>query len=264
MRIVKLCLLIAIPVIITAVGRAKNSDIKINRCEIQIPRKSSPLRHLTIAVAADFHLKDLTDRDFMDHFVAKMNSLNADILLMPGDILEGDRQGKERGEFELEFHKVKTRYGLYACMGNHDSHGWKGKIDFFPDAGIVLLQDTAVVVGNAFTLVGRNDSHDERRKPIAKLMSMASDTLPVIVLDHRPTDLDNIGATRADISVSGHTHGGQLYPLNYITDMVYGMSWGYKKIGNTHAFVTSGIQEWGPPVRTVAESEIMVIDVDLN
>jgi uncharacterized protein len=264
MRIAELCLLICIPVIITAVGWAKNANIEINRYHIQIAQKSSPLRHLRIAVAADFHLKDLTDRDFMEHFVEKINSLDADILLMPGDILEGDRQGEELGEFERQFHRVKTRYGLFASMGNHDSHGWRERIDFFPNSGITLLRDSVAVAGNAFTLIGRNDSHNDRRKSIAELMRAVSDSLPVIVLDHRPTDLDNIGATHADISVSGHTHGGQLFPLNYITDIVYKVSRGYGKIGNTHVFVTSGIQQWGPAVRTVGDSEIMVIDVDFK
>ena len=109
-----------------------------------------------------------------------------------------------------------------------------------------------------------NDQRFTRRKPVADLMTTLPDTLPVIVLDHRPADLQNISAAGADILVSGHTHDGQLFPFNYIADRIYEVSWGYKKINNTHVFVTSGIQLWGPPVRTTGDSEMMVIDVVLT
>jgi predicted MPP superfamily phosphohydrolase len=86
--------------------------------------------------------------------------------------------------------------------------------------------------------------------------------LPIIMLDHRPPDLGHVSNTNADVQVSGHTHHGQLFPLNYITSNIYDLSWGHKKTNNTHLFVTSGIQSWGPAVKTVGTSEIMVIDIN--
>jgi predicted MPP superfamily phosphohydrolase len=70
-----------------------------------------------------------------------------------------------------------------------------------------------------------------------------------------------VSKTRADVQLSGHTHNGQLFPINLITGKVYELSWGYMKKGNTNFFVTSGIRLWGPPVRTTGKSEIVVINI---
>lgn len=86
-------------------------------------------------------------------------------------------------------------------------------------------------------------------------------SLPVIVLEHRPTDLDNISRSSADMLLSGHTHNGQLFPVNFIAKGRYELSWGYKLKNGTHVFVTSGIQVWGPPFRTAGASEILVVNV---
>jgi len=92
-------------------------------------------------------------------------------------------------------------------------------------------------------------------------MKMEMDLLPVILVDHRPTEMDQVSKTAVDVQLSGHTHNGQLFPINLIIKTMYELSWGHQKLGNTHFFVTSGIRLWGPPVRTTGKSEIMVIDV---
>jgi hypothetical protein len=263
-RIIILLLLFSIPTGVVLAGLWNNNTIRVNEYSIQVPRRSSPLHHLKIALASDFHLKKQTNRHFMERFTQTVNGLNADILLIPGDVLEGDRQGERLEEFEQQFREVRTTYGSFACPGNHEYYGRRSRPEFFTKSGIVLLQDTSLVIHNSFTIVGRNDNHSDRRTPIGDLMHSAPDTLPVIVLDHRPTDLDAISRTNADIVLCGHTHDGQLFPLNLITNRVYEISWGYKKIWNSNVFVTCGIQLWGPPVRTAGESEIMLIDVEFT
>ncbi len=261
-RTARLSLLLIIPFIILIVGAVQYSDIKVNEYRIQIPQKDSPLHHLKIALASDFHLKEITAKSFMERFTAKVNALNVDILLLPGDILEGDRQNGQLEEFERQFRNIRTKYGTYATLGNHEFYRRNVKLDFYAKSNITLLQDSAIVVNNAFTLVGRNDNHLRGRKTISELMGTVKHDLPVIVLDHRPIELSQVSATDVDILLCGHTHHGQLFPFNYITEKVYELSWGYKKIGNTNVFVTSGVQLWGPPVRTAGDSEIMVISVD--
>jgi predicted MPP superfamily phosphohydrolase len=262
LRTILLWCLFAVPALTVFAGRVHFSDLRINRYSIAIPARSSSLRHLRIALASDFHLKELTDEDFMPRFVALVNSADADVVLIPGDVLEGDRQDGQLEEFESQFRSVRTKWGMYASPGNHESFGRRTRLDFFRKSGITILQDSVLVVANAFTLVGRNDNHVAARKSIADLMASASDSLPVIVMDHRPTDIHSVRASNADILVSGHSHHGQLFPFNFITEKVYELSWGYRKVDNTHLFVTSGAQVWGPPVRTAGDSEIMIIDVD--
>jgi hypothetical protein len=82
---------------------------------------------------------------------------------------------------------------------------------------------------------------------------------PKILLDHTPVKLEQAEKNGIDIQFSGHTHHGQIWPANLITNMIYEVSWGYKKKGNTHYYVTSGAGTWGPPVRTGSKSEIVCI-----
>ena len=160
-------------------------------------------------------------------------------------MLEGDRQGEKLGEFESQFRRLKPKYGVYGIPGNHDLHRANAVI-FFNQAGIRVLKDTVEEIDNAFYLVGRNDGRSGGRKSIEELLRDCDKSLPVIVLEHRPTDLDNVSRSGADILLSGHTHNGQLFPVNFITRRYYELSWGYKLKKGTHVFVTSGIPGLGP------------------
>jgi predicted MPP superfamily phosphohydrolase len=132
---------------------------------------------------------------------------------------------------------------------------------FFDRAGIRLLEDAVENIDNVFYLVGRTDGRFGSRKSIDELLRGCDQRLPVIVLEHRPTDLDNVSRSGADVLFAGHTHNGQLFPVNFITKHRYELSWGYKLKNRTHVFVTSGLQTWGPPVRTAGVSEIIIVNV---
>jgi predicted MPP superfamily phosphohydrolase len=119
-------------------------------------------------------------------------------------------------------------------------------------------------IDKAFYLVGRNDVRSGGRKSINELLRDCDGSLPVIVLEHRPTDLDNVSQSGADILLSGHTHNGQLFPVNFIVKRRYELIWGYKLKNRTHIFVTSGTQVWGPPVRTAGASEIVIVNVSFR
>jgi hypothetical protein len=98
-------------------------------------------------------------------------------------------------------------------------------------------------------------------RPIAELKKMATENLPLFLLDHAPYQLEAAYENNVDIQLSGHTHYGQVWPINYIIELMFELPWGYEKIKETHFFVTSGIQGWGTPIRTAGQAEIMVIDV---
>jgi predicted MPP superfamily phosphohydrolase len=127
-----------------------------------------------------------------------------------------------------------------------------------------MLRDDVVVVDGAVTLVGREDRsanwHGLRgRKPLGQLMAAVDKTRPVILLDHQPFNLEEGAAAGADLQVSGHTHHGQLWPFNYITESVYEVSRGYKQIDGMHVYVSTGFGTWGPPVRVGNRPEIVKI-----
>ncbi len=93
-------------------------------------------------------------------------------------------------------------------------------------------------------------------------MAEVDKNYPVILLDHQPFHLEEGETNGADLQISGHTHKGQLWPLNYITRQVYELSWGYKKKNHTHVYVSCGLGTWGPPVRSGNRPEI--VNIQLN
>lgn len=263
-KITGLSVILFFSVVVVVAGVINFNTIRTSEYRIEIPGKSSKINHLKIAFAADFHLKEGTNIHFMERFVKRITIIRPDLLVLGGDIVEGDREDENMAGFEKLFREINTRYGVFTVLGNHEYYAGKDKGSFFDKSGMKVLCDTIVVIDNSFNLGGRLDSHFRTRKTIEDLMKSATESLPVILIDHRPTEIDQVSRTAVDVQLSGHTHNGQLFPINLITRRIYQLSWGYKKTGNTHFFVTSGIRLWGPPVRTTGKSEIMVIDITLT
>jgi predicted MPP superfamily phosphohydrolase len=261
LKITGLSVILFLSVIVVVGGVINFNTIRTSEYRIEIPRKSSEIGHLKIAFAADFHLKEGTNIHFVERFAKRIAIIRPDLLVFGGDIVEGDREDENMTGFEKLFREISTRYGVFAVLGNHEYYAGQDKGSFFDKSGMKVLCDTIMVIDNSFNLGGRYDSHFRTRKTIYDLMKYATDSLPVILIDHRPTEIDQVSRTAVDVQLSGHTHNGQLFPINLITRRVYQLSRGYRKIGNTHFFVTSGIRLWGPAVRTTGKSEIMVIDI---
>jgi predicted MPP superfamily phosphohydrolase len=215
---------------------------------------------LKIVYASDFHLGQITQDGLLDNFVNKVNALKPDIILIGGDILEG--HGNENlNQFEKQFRRLRAKYGVYAAPGNHE----RRLIDaagFFARAGMILLEDRVEEIDGAFYVTGRKNTRFSQKKPIGHILEDLPANLPIILLDHMPTDLENVGKSQVDLQLSGHTHNGQLFPINLVVmPFQYELSWGMKKKGNTVFFVSSGVQAWGPPVKTAGDSEILLINV---
>jgi predicted MPP superfamily phosphohydrolase len=249
-----------LPVAVVVAGVVNYHTLRVRPYQLEVPRRSSESRQLTVVFAADFHLGNLTADRFLEKFVAKVNALNPDLVLIGGDVLEGHRAEEGTEKFAPPFRELRSKYGVYAVPGNHEGYGGN-RDDFFARAGIKLLRDSVVKIDIVCYLVGRNDGRSRNRKSIEELLREVPDGLPVILLDHRPTDLERVSLNPVDIQLSGHTHHGQLFPINFVTKGRYELSWGYLKKRETHFFVTSGVQLWGPPVRTAGYSEILDIKV---
>jgi hypothetical protein len=253
-------LLLAGALFIVVLGRIHYEDLKVNEYHADVPARSSPLGGLTVALAADFHISDLTEPRRIERIVERINSLRPDLILLPGDILEGDRKGVDVSRYAALFRRLRATYGVYASLGNHEFHRGEWQ-PFFRQAGIELLDDRWVAVDGAFVLAGRSDRIEEEPRPLGEVLRGAPPELPLILLDHDPSAFGETLHYPVDIQVSGHTHHGQLFPINWITMLKHDLSWGYRCIGRCHFFVTSGAQTWGYPVRTAGDSEIMLIRV---
>jgi predicted MPP superfamily phosphohydrolase len=260
-RFYTLGVMIFLSVVVVIAGAINLDTIRVSRYEISVPRRNSSIDHLRVAFAADLHIQQNTSPRFVEQFVRKVNDLQPDLMLYGGDMTEGDRENEATDAIESALRQIRAKYGEFGVTGNHEFYGGQEQGSFFRKAGITLLCDTMLRIGDSFYLAGRNDQHFRKRKTAGEILGSDSPDLPIILLDHRPTELQEVSRTAADIQFSGHTHNGQMFPINLITNSIYELSWGYKKINNTHFFVTSGLRLWGPPVRTAGKSEIMLVDI---
>ena len=262
-RLRRLAFVLSVPVLVVAAGVVNANVLRVREYTVEVPRRSSTLREVKVVFAADLHLSSLTPKNFLERFVDKVNAQKPDIVLIGGDLFEGHNGDGAMGLYEAQFRRIESRYGVYAVPGNHEGYA-QTKGEVFDRSHIRFLQDAVEKIDDAFTLIGRKDGRSRNRKSIDELLLEAPIDLPVILLDHRPSDMERVSRSRVDLQLSGHTHNGQLFPVNFITQLQYGLSWGHLKKGNTHFIVTSGAQLWGPPVRTVGASEILVIHVRLD
>jgi uncharacterized protein len=224
--------------------------------EVTVPR-SGAAGNIRIAFVSDFHLEADVPERFVRQYIRKMKEINPDMILYGGDIVEGSGEGLPRHEEMLR--SLKPPLGVYGVMGNHDRFR-DYRNNFFTRSGMVLLRDSIAVAGDLLAIAGRIDGRGPR-KSASELMSEVPGNLPVIFVDHRPTEIDQISNTAAVASFSGHTHKGQLFPVNWHLNSIYELSHGYLQKNNTHFFVSSGIRLWGPRVRTTGKSEILVVDM---
>jgi hypothetical protein len=263
-RMWRLAVSLGVPLLVVAFGAINHRVLRAREYRIEIPRRSSAARELTIVFMADLHFRDLTSGRLLEELSAKVNIKKPDLILVGGDFLEGDRRDEDTGRYERAFRRMTSKYGIYGVPGNHEGFSRTGTAGFLERAGIRFLQDEVVTVDDALALAGRKDARSRNRKSVAALLSASRQDLPVILLAHRPTEFDEARGAGVDIQLSGHTHHGQLFPVNLVTRRQYDLSWGHLERGGAHLFVTSGVQGWGPPVRTVGASEILVIHVALR
>jgi predicted MPP superfamily phosphohydrolase len=258
-RRARLAVYLAVPVLTVVGGAINHGTLRVKTYRFDVPRRSSTVGNLTVVFMADLHFRALTSDRFLDDLVAKVNAQEPDLILVGGDILEGDRRDEDTGRYERAFRRMASTYGTFGVQGNHERFARSGGEGFLERAGIRLLQDEIVSVDRAVVLAGRRDSRSRDRKPVAELTAAAPGDLPIILMAHRPTDFDEAVRGGVAVQLSGHTHHGQLFPANLVTSRQYPLSWGHLERGGTHFIVTSGVQGWGPPVRTVGASEIVVL-----
>lgn len=236
----------------------------ITTYRIKMEKGSSSLSSLNIAMAADTHFGLLSGKDHAERLVKEMNALKPDLILLPGDMFDDDIQPFIDQKIDVILAKLDAPpYGVYATLGNHDKH--KGTmqelIDTLEHSGINVLYDETITINDQLTIVGRKDMSDPERLQVDKLMTDTDPEKPVILLDHQPTELRLSEQAGVDLVVSGHTHRGQVFPGNLITNALFENDWGYLKKGNMQSIVTSGFGFWGPPIRIGTRSEIVNIMV---
>ena len=220
-------------------------------------------RDYRIVMMSDLHLGYHNTRSDLARWVDLVNSEHPDLILIAGDIIDISVRPLIEEDMAAELRRLQAP--VYACLGNHEYYSGEPRAEqFYRDARINLLIDSAAVVDSTLVIIGRDDRTNRRRKPLSQLTEnlnpQSSDLKSsyTIVLDHQPYNLERTEACGIDFQLSGHTHRGQVWPISWITDALYDCSWGSHRRGTTQYYVSSGIGIWGGKFRIGTQSEYVV------
>jgi len=251
-------------------GYINATIVRIKHLDIAVNKTVKNHRSVNIVMLSDLHLGTIIGPNKLGHIVEKINSLHPDIVLLAGDIVDENIVPVIKKNLGALLENIVSKYGVYAITGNHEYIGGVGPaVTYLEKHKITFLRDTAVLIDSAFWLVGRNDKDMVRftkkeRKPLAELMTSVDKSYPVILMDHQPFYLEQAAENGVDLQLSGHTHDGQIFPLNYVTRAIYHPDWGYRRINQTQYYVSCGVGTWGPPMRIGNNPEIVNINLTFN
>ena len=257
--------------------------IRVTSYDITVDKEAGDMDSMKVVLVADLHLGYNIGVSQMQRMVDKINKQDADLVVIAGDIFDNEWEAVgEPDKLARVLRGIKSKYGVYACYGNHDieepilagfTFGGKDKKqssiemdEFLENAGIKLLKDESVMIDDEIYLYGRPDARrpgrgiTKRKTPSEITASMDKDK-PIIVIDHEPSQLKALAKAGVDVDLCGHTHDGQLFPGNLTIKLMWENAYGYLKKGKMHNIVTSGVGLFGPNMRVGTKSEISVVNI---
>ena len=238
-------------------------NAKVTQIDIPLEKLSPKHNALSIVQISDVHLGTLINKERLIEIVDKVNATDPDLVLITGDLV--DENVAQLEDMVEPLSKIKSRLGVYAVTGNHEFYaGVDEVVQFMEQAGVCVLRNRYVTIDSILNLVGVDDVTGQRQSgtknpPLEVIIRGMDKSLPTILMNHSPVNLKKAEASGIDLQLSGHTHKGQLFPLNFITAWVYRVHSGYARIGKMQIYVSNGVGTWGPPVRVGAPPEIVQI-----
>ena len=281
------CICIVIIISFSGIYHAKH--IKVTPYKITVDKSAPDMDSLKIVLLADTHFGYNAGAVHAQEIVDKINEQNPDLVCIAGDIFDNEYDAVREPEKISEILRtIRSKYGVYACWGNHDLNEpilagftFKHKKEdskqlkdprmkrFLQNSNIQLLEDEAVLIDNSFYVVGRKDASliekiEEKRKTPAQLTQKLDKDKTIIVIDHQPKELQDIADAGVDLDLCGHTHDGQTFPGNFTVKFLWENPCGYLQKGSIHNIVTSGSGVWGPAMRVGTDSEICTINLTFS
>lgn len=215
---------------------------------------------MDIALISDTHLGRWFGNRQIKKMVDLVDEQNPNVVVIAGDIMNDTTTAYDNTNMHEQLSQLKAPLGVYATLGNHDYRGCDEEITQAVEAaGITALDSEGVLLDDAVWLVGRSDDVDLTRLSADTLLKQVDTQKPVVFLEHRPSTMDEISGLPVDLHLSGHTHGGQIFPLTILKSWFEPLNYGAKKLGGTQFLVTSGYGFGPVPFRLGTRSEIWMI-----
>ena len=259
-----LSLLFTLCVLAYGYFRYQHPVTKVINIDINKQTSSSESNFKIVAIS-DVHLGLGTVKSQLNRYVDMINKQEPDVILICGDLIDNSIVPVIDQQMQDELSRLQARYGVYMALGNHEYiSGIEDCIQFLAQTPVQVLRDSVATLPNGVQLVGRDDRSSRSRKDISELMQETDPSMPVIVLDHQPIEVHQAVEVGADLLICGHTHNGQVWPLNWVTKRMFEFNYGYDKRAQTHIYVSSGLSLWGPPFRIGTQSEMVVINLEFR
>lgn len=244
---------------------------RVNHYDLSIAKQAGPLKQLHVVMVSDIHLGTIIHNGYLTKMVNTVNELKPDLVLFAGDVFDENIESSNKQQVADNFRRISAQYGAFAVLGNHEYIGGNAEeaIKYLGEAGVKVLRDSSQEIDGSFYIIGRDDRSGARfngakRQSLNTLLQGVNRSLPIIVMDHQPLQLDEPVEQGVDLQLSGHTHAGQLFPIEFITHRIFEDDWGLLRKGNFRLIVSSGYGTWGPPIRVGNTPEIVDITIAFN
>jgi len=221
--------------------------------------KRLPKENLKIALVSDTHFGYIIDNDDMEKLVKMLNNAQVDMILFPGDFADKEIDPLLEMDLFSQMKEIEAQYGTYLSLGNHDLFDIKVQmmVDSLRENKITVLRGEMVQIDNII-IAGKDWGSKDK---LSDILSVPNDETYNIYVYHEPREdaIDEAKENGIDLMVAGHTHGGQMFPVNLITRRLFPIDYGHKRFDKTDVIVSSGFGVWGPPVRIGSRSEMCII-----
>lgn len=241
---------------------------RIQHYALQISKSAGNIHDLHAVMVSDLHLGAINQNTQLNRLVKQVNALHPDLVLFAGDFFDENVEVFVKQKMATSLEALKAPYGVYAILGNHEyiSGHPQEAMRYLSEAGITVLRDQMVDIAGNITLVGRDDIsgirfNGRKRADLSTLLHTVNTQRPILVLDHQPSHLEEAEQQGVDLQLSGHTHRGQLWPCQWITERLFATDWGLLVKGPFHLIVSDGYGTWGPPIRIGNHPEIVDLQI---
>jgi predicted MPP superfamily phosphohydrolase len=243
---------------------------RLRRLEIALARWPASLDGLRIVRICDLHIGPILGRRFARHVVDRIEALDPDLVVVTGDLVDGSVS--KLADEVAPFAELSARHGVFFVPGNHDYFsGVRGWCEHVESLGIRVLRNERVSIrvpsersDSVFELAGVDDHRaglipGQKGEDLEAALRALPPDRPVLLLAHDPTTFKRASTMGIDLQLSGHTHGGQIWPFHYLVRLAVRFLAGLYRRGDATLFVSRGTGFWGPPMRLFAPAEITEI-----